>query len=404
MHTPQRKHIKKPNAFTYGIFRILSKGISKFVFNYNITDNQFNGTSGKRVIIANHESAIDFLMLAAAVKEKMHFVISSSFYRSLPIHNLIDSVAVIPKNQFQTVFTDMRLIKEAVDSTRPLVIYPAGLMSENGITTPIPLSTGKTLKWLDADIYVAKISGTYLSNPKWSKIRRKGRVDLSITKLISSEEAKQISNEKMQEMVENALYFDAYKDNDIKKVHFTNGDNIEGLEHVIYRCPTCDKEFCMDVKDKNTLVCNNCNLTLKANDLGLFEAPKDKPDYKYPSHLSALIEDKFAMEIKNNPDFEMSTTARIHMINDKKHKFEYVGDGVVKIDRQTLLIKGTIKGEPFEKQIFAGSFPLLPFIPGKQFEIQADGEIYRILPQDPKTVVKWLLAIKSLYRIHKGLL
>ncbi|MBR6692694.1 MAG: hypothetical protein IKL61_01945, partial [Clostridia bacterium] len=130
---------------------------------------------------------------------------------------------VIPKNQFQTVFTDMRLIKEAVDSTRPLVIYPAGLMSENGITTPIPLSTGKTLKWLDADIYVAKISGTYLSNPKWSKIRRKGRVDLSITKLISSEEAKQISNEKMQEMVENALYLTHTKTTISKKFTLQTG-------------------------------------------------------------------------------------------------------------------------------------------------------------------------------------
>ena len=74
-------------------------------------------------------------------------------------------------------------MKEVVDNNMPLTIYPAGLMSEQGIATPIPDSTGKFLKWLKQDVYIAKIRGTYLTKPKWSKVRRKGKKDGTFHKI-----------------------------------------------------------------------------------------------------------------------------------------------------------------------------------------------------------------------------
>ncbi len=396
--------IKKPSTFYYGILRTASKFMCKFVYNSKVIKNELTGTKGRRVIIANHEAGIDFMTLAAAIKEKTHFVISNSFYRSLSINGVLKACAVIPKNQFQTVITDMKLMKAAVDSGRPLVLYPAGLMPENGIATPVPAATGKTLKWLDADVYFAKVSGSYLTSPKWSKVKRKGKITMSITKLISREDLKELSNDQTQKLIEDSLYFNAYKNNETALVEYKNGDNVEGLENVLFKCPECNKEYGLQPvgKKKNVLACD-CGFTLTADKYGFLTASNGKPEYKLPCDIYERIEKDLEKEILTTPDFSMNMQADIHMINDKKHKYEIVGEAKLTLDKENLSINGTLKGQPFYKQIFAGFFPTLPFVPGKRFELQADNEIYRIVPKDARAVTKWVNALKIIFKYHKGI-
>ena len=54
------------------------------------------------------------------------------------------------------------------------------MMSEDGASTPIPLATGKSLKWLGQDVYVAYVEGSYLTNPKWGRKWRKGQINIDI--------------------------------------------------------------------------------------------------------------------------------------------------------------------------------------------------------------------------------
>ena len=68
--------------------------------------NELKGVKGPYVVIANHESAIDFINAAAAIDRRAHFVISNSFYNTMPIKGLIKMAGVIPKQQFQTSFTN----------------------------------------------------------------------------------------------------------------------------------------------------------------------------------------------------------------------------------------------------------------------------------------------------------
>ena len=158
----------KINSFIYSIFKFCSKIISKIKLNLKVVKNELKGNKKGFVVIANHESMIDFFALAANLP-KSSFVVSSSFYNTLPIKGLMKLAGVISKQQFQTLPSDLIKMKEVVNADIPLIIYPAGLMCEDGIATPIPESTGKFLKWLKKDVYVAKIKGTYLTKPKWSK-------------------------------------------------------------------------------------------------------------------------------------------------------------------------------------------------------------------------------------------
>jgi hypothetical protein len=404
-NTKKEKHIalKKPNRFVFWLFKTASKFAAKFLYNCKIGKNELKGSKGRRVLIVNHESAIDFIFVGASLRENAHMVISSSFYQSVPsMYQFLKRSGVIPKNQFQTSLTDMRLMKQAVESERPLILYPAGLMTESGESTLIPNATGKTLKWLDADIYLAKISGSYLTKPKWSAVKRKGKITIDITKFMDREQVKALSNEEMQTAITDALYFDAYKHNDVKRVEYKNGDNVEGLEHVLFRCPKCGKEYGLQVSGKNALICDACGLTLTADKCGLFTVTGiDNPDFKYASTIYNKIVADYSEEIKNDQNFRLETSAEVHMINDKKHKYVPVGNAKVTLDKENLILDGDINGQPFYKEIFSGSYPILPFIPGKRFEIQDGSTIYRIVPKDGKCVTKWITAFKTLFNIHK---
>ena len=93
----------------------------------------------------------------------------NAFFQTIPVPGVMPRLGLIPKQQFQTNLADLRKMKKVIDNGGILVIYPAGLMSEAGTSTPIPVATYQFLKWLGADIYMAKNIGTYFSMPKWRK-------------------------------------------------------------------------------------------------------------------------------------------------------------------------------------------------------------------------------------------
>ena len=42
---------------------------------------------------------------------------------------------------------------------------------------------------------------------------------------------------------------------------------------------------------------------------------------------------------------------------------------------------------------------MLPFIPGKRFEIQDGEDIYRIVPQNPIVTTEWILTLKAVHKL-----
>ena len=162
---------RKQNPFCYYLVRALAWFLAVFVFRRVFVRNELKHKKGPCVVIANHEAALDFVNLIGASRRPMSFVISHSFYSTLPFKHIVKRLGMIPKQQFQTSIKDVRKMKNAIAEGKILVIYPAGLMSEDGQSTPIPLATYNFLKWMNTDVYVAKTSGTYFTMPKWSRGR-----------------------------------------------------------------------------------------------------------------------------------------------------------------------------------------------------------------------------------------
>ena len=225
----RRAKTGKPNRFLFWLVSLVTRIVAKVVFRRRVLRNELKGAKGPFVVIANHQTKLDFVNLFDLAGQPVHFVISDCFYSTLPFQGVMDRLGMIPKQQFQTTLTDIRRMKSVVDEGRGLVIYPAGLMCEDGLSTPIPAATYRFLSWMRADVYVARTTGTYFVRPKWSKRNRPGRTYMDVYKLFSAEDLETLPVEEIRERADNALLFDAYREQEEHKIKYHKSYDLEGL-------------------------------------------------------------------------------------------------------------------------------------------------------------------------------
>ncbi len=397
----EREPLPPQSPFVYGLARSISMLVSKIAFQCKILRNEIKGKKGPFVIIANHEAALDFVNLIGATREPMTFVVSNSFYSTLPLKRAMDSIGVIPKQQFQTSLRDLAKMKRVIEEGRILVIYPAGLMCEDGHSTPIPVATYEFLKWLKADIYMAKTSGTYFSMPKWSSGIRRGKTFMDIYKLFDKEIIADMDTLEIKDKTDKALEFDAYREQEILQIRYVHNDHIDGLENVLYMCPHCHSEFTMRVENHNVIRCTDCGFAEKSDEYGFLHKIEGEGDeIRYVSTWSRRIYNNLKRRIIKKKITELSTKVEIQMLPKDKSKFTTVGMGELKITEEKLYLSGNVNAEDLSLALPMANYASLPFKPGKYVEVQHGDEIFRCLPEDGRIVMKLINMIKIFYELN----
>ncbi len=403
MENAHEHHGVKPirqNRICYMIARFASFITAKLIFKRKFIRNEIRGKKGPFVIIANHQAALDFVNLIGATARPMTFVISESFYKTVPVKGIIRGMGVIPKQQFQPSLRAVKSMKMTVESGKILTIYPAGLMCEDGISTPIPSTTYRFLQWLKADVYVAKTYGMYFSMPKWTKGLRKGTTYLDIYKLFSAEELQELDESEIHRRADEALLFDAYREQEKFLVKYKNGDNIEGLERVLYMCPHCKSEFSIGTRDRSVIYCDRCGFAHRSDEYGfLHNCGGTDDEIRYVSDWSRLIYGELEEKIRRGEEGEMTLEVAFKTVDGKKKRFADAGEGTVTLTRDHFYVDGVINGEQRSLAIPSTTFASLPFSPGCYFEIQHSEEILRCVPKDARQVMKFVNKVKIFYRL-----
>lgn len=389
-----QQYYKKPNMFIYRLTQCASAVAEKLFFRRKYMRNELKGKKGPIVVIANHQAQLDFINLIGATNEPMSFVISSSFYRTMPVKKMMDKIGVIPKQQFQTSLKDIHAMKAVIDEGKILVIYPAGLMCEDGLSTPVPEATCRFIQWLHADVYMAKTYGTYFCTPKWSKKRRRGRTYLDLYKLFSKEELETLPSEQLHSRMDEALLFDAYREQEELKVRYKGGDNVEGLENVLYVCPNCGQEFTMTASG-STISCTECGFSEECDEYGFLHKKSDTgTEIRYVSDWSRKIYSDLKERIESGEEITLTSATKFMTVDEKKNKFVESGEGTLTYRDGHLYLSGKLKDEDFELDVSAGCFASLPFKPGKHIEVQHGNDIYRCALENGKLAMKFINLIK----------
>lgn len=399
----RRKRPRKPNLFLYRLTQVICWFVARLIFRRKVLRNEIRGRKGPFVVIANHQAQLDFVNLIGMTATPMTFVISDSFYKTLPVKGILTALGVIPKQQFQTSISDIKSMKWAVDHGRALVIYPAGLMCEDGLSTPIPAATYQFLKWLGADVYMARTTGTYFAMPKWAKNMRPGRTYMDVYRLFSHDELMAADLETVRKKTEAAMLFDAYREQERKLVKYHGNDDIRGLENVLYACPHCHREFTIQVKEKNTICCTACGFEQISDHYAFLHNWGDVgEEIRYVSDWSRLIYDRLRERVERGEETELSAETAFHMVDRKRHKYVEVGRGEITLTPEGFRMRGELRNKPFDQTVSIACFASLPFSPGRYLEIQHGGETYRCVLKDGRAVMKFINLVKIYYELHSA--
>lgn len=393
----------KHNMLVYKVAQALSGIIANTVFKRKFLRNEIKNIEGAAVVIGNHQAALDFATMIGATNRHITFVVSDSFFNTLPFKKGMESIGVIPKQQFQTSIKEITKMRTAVNNDDILMLYPAGLMSEDGLSTPFPSSTYKFLQWLDADVYAARTSGTYFCTPKWSGKIRPGRTYMDIHKIIDKSELAKMSPEEIQERVDGALMFDAYREQEKHMIKYAGGDNVEGLENVLYICPHCHKEFTIKVKNKNTLYCTECGFAHTSDEYGFLHNSSGVGDeIRYVSDWSRMISEHVDGMIERGELTEIFSDATIQTILHEKRKYVNVGRAKITLTPEKFIIDGVINGEKSLIEVPITFFASIPFKPGCRIEIQHNKCTYRCVLDDGKLAIKFVNMVEKFYKMNEN--
>lgn len=233
---------------------------STFKFNYHFDDNFDPKRSDAYLLIGNHSCLIDGLFTSIPL-DSYPFPVINVFMYNKPLMKfaLTKLIHTIPKRKGQSDIVTIRMIFDCIkNQKRGVMLFPEGNASYFGKESEIPYSTAKLIKKLKLDVVVCKTNGGYLSNPRWSdKPVKGGNFDVEYYTLLTASELEKIELDDLYKKIVEALKFNDFEYNRVKKHRYSLAHRAEGLERFIYSCPHCGNTQSIYTK-KHEIFCKHC--------------------------------------------------------------------------------------------------------------------------------------------------
>ena len=178
------------------------------------------------------------------------------------------------------------------------------------MSQPIVVGTGKFLKHFGLPVYYSVIKGGYLAMPKFNQTDRIGPIEVDLDIMFTPEQLKELSPEKIEDIINEKMFHDDFRWNLEKKNHYKakDGKIAEGMETVLFRCPKCGSDKHMRT-ELDKIWCDNCGNG--ATILDTYEMVPLNDECVLPETESKWFNDEREIikeEIKNDPNYSLTPT------------------------------------------------------------------------------------------------
>ncbi len=226
---------------------------------YGITIEKNKDTAHSQyLILMNHQTAFDQFFLGMAFKQIVYYVASEDIFSNGFVSKLITYlVAPIPIKKQTTdvhaILNCMRVAKEGGS----IAIAPEGNRTYAGDNVYINPAIAKLAKKLGLPIAFYRLEGGYGVHPRWSDVIRKGKMRGYVSRVLSPEEIKAMSDDELNELINKELY---QNDCELEST-FRHKKSAEYLERAMYVCPYCGlAEF---ESNGDTIKCKKCRKEIR---------------------------------------------------------------------------------------------------------------------------------------------
>ncbi len=237
---------------------------------YNYSCERYDD-SGPVLILPNHNCTMDPVMVAMSFKKPIYFVTSDHLLRK----NLLGkgvSFLVEPIGKVKSA-SDLITVKKMVRKLRQgknVCVFPEGNRSFNGCTTYISPAIGKLIKMLNVDVVLYNIDKGYISDPRWAKTIRRGKLRGFIRDILKPEIYKKMTPDQITQAVVNGLYVNPTPLDDRNTQVFKGKCLAENLEIAVFICPKCHSIASITTQGDGGN-CLKCDLKFSYTDTGYLE-------------------------------------------------------------------------------------------------------------------------------------
>ena len=195
------------------IFRLINRTISHPICQkFNMTHEDLH-VDGPILLVPNHASAWDPLLVAASLRDKqVYYVASEHLFRLGLVSHVIDYlVAPIPRRKASTGMDTVKACLRHLKAGHSVCLFAEGEQCWAGQNNPIFPATGKLAKSSGATLVTYRLEGAYLSLPRWGRGIRRGRVHGHPVGIYPPEALRDMSAEEVNDLITRDIREDAWE-------------------------------------------------------------------------------------------------------------------------------------------------------------------------------------------------
>ena len=206
---------------------------------YGFTTDKLGKTDGNYIVLANHLTELDMMMVCAAMKQHMYLVAGEHLLRSKHAKLICWAQDPIFEYKGDVAVDTVREIVRRVRHGSNMLIFPEGSRSFHGETLTLPESIGKLVRLAGVGLVTYRIEGGYFAAPRWAYTERTGPVRGKIVSVLSAADVAGMSKTELTDLINRDIYENAYERQ--RHMHWKyKGERLaEGLENYLVKCPLC---------------------------------------------------------------------------------------------------------------------------------------------------------------------
>ena len=397
--------IRQPIFFVLLIW-ILSK-FSLMFKKHKVEKINMKGLKPPYLMLSNHMYFIDFELAALATfPYRVNNVINIDGYINRAW--LMKLIGGICTRKFTNDIHLLKSIKKVLDRGDIVGLYPEARYSSCGITSYLPDSLAKMIKKYKVPVVVVIHRGNHLYTPFWN-FRKKRKVPLHTTAklVLTKEDVERLQVSEIDQIIRKEFIYDDYKYQKDNNILITEKYRAEKLNKILYQCPHCLKEHCMN-SSGTEIYCEECGKRWNLNEDGTLSALTGKtefihlPDWFKWEQLQVkneILEGKYYFEDEVEVYSLPRTSGAIYLGKAKvKHTIEdgFVLEGFYNGKEYRILRK------PMESNSLHIEYDYCHIKPFDCFDITTEDDCYFCYPTKKDVVTKMAFAVEEIYKYHQN--
>lgn len=393
---------KKPGII-YSFIVLLFGIFFKVIYRLKVDRKGINGIIPPFIVLGNHPSYIDPLIMGIALHPyRVNFLASNFYFRIPKLRGFLKAMGVIPKVQFHTDIRAIHLIKKVISNGGSVGIFPEGQRSIDGSNSNISFGISKLVKLYKIPVISVNSNGAYLSWPRWSSKSRRGRIECNADILIRKEEIVNMDVLEIHNRINNALSYNDYEWNRVRKIPFKGKNIAENLHYILHQCPKCCSRLSMKSRG-NTLYCSSCGNTAIMDEYG-FLHPENEDSVVYEDAKKWYSWQKENMrELINKDNFSINAKVKeLKMADAFEGQYKSAGFGEITLKKDGLRFEGIVNDEPRDAFFPINNIWAISADLGEDFEICDGKQAWWFFLEDGQKVIEFNMAISLFYQMKNN--